>query len=955
MTFLQQTAAYISNHLSGAYDSVLVITPNKRTGIFLKGELEKQLDKPGILPKVITIEDFIEQNSQFAFGEELELNLILYEIFQKHLPIYESFDEFYYWGEMLIRDFNDIDKNLVTAEDLFQLMLDEKEIDKQFQYLLPEQIDIIKKFWRSFSSPDHDRNQQSFIDTWSSLLPIYKEFKDKLASKKMAYKGMAFREVSEQISNLKIEIPFDRILFVGFHILSLSEENIFRFFHKNKTGMFFWDTDKYYLNMPKSQIKNHEAGAFLRKYVKWFPNSIEPSDMKATPPEIHFISCPKTTSQTLAVNKILKERKIEYNERTAVILPQEDVLVPMLQSIASPDQPINITLGYSLKNSTIYALVEYWLGIFKYKSGNKYYYKPFLRLLNNAYVKSLYPDETSEFEAFMVDNNLIYVTDQEVQQFPFLKTFVGIDHNNSSVFIKSVTELIERIYYFYFDQKDQTALKKFEIEVLYQTLQAFYKLNSILDDGKVKVEMDTLKKLIFKYLNKLSVNFAGEPVQGLQVMGLLESRNLDFENVFILNANEGVLPAGISSGSYIPYHLRAGFHLPTYQNNDCMYAYYVYRLLHRAKNVYFLHNNVVDERSKAEPSRYIVQLQLESGMPFKSYHQQIEFKTPETKKIIIPKTDEIIEVLSGYYTKESSKRLSPSSLNTYLDCRLKFYFRYIKNLKEPDTIKDEIDPAIFGNLLHNSLQNLYTYYQEKTGKSIIEETDITILRSLTSEAIKTAINLEFSHPEKIREISLVGDYLVIFNIIEEYVNNIIDIDVKKLPLKVPQMEEDYNFNFDISSEGAVKNVKIGGRVDRLEEDEDQVLVVDYKSGKAETKNSFSSVYDLFDRESTRRKENLFQIFLYSYLLGKDVFKGKKVVPQLLFIRDSYQHNFDSSILHKPSRGVVKKVESVGEYADDFATELTRVLEELFDSTTPFNQTDQDHKCQFCAYKEICNR
>lgn len=952
--FLNKTAQYILQNLHPGMEKILILVPNKRTALFLEKELIKTIPQPFILPRIQTIEEFISQNTDLAEADPLELNLMLYKIFSKHLNIYESFDEFYYWGEMLLRDFNDIDKNLVNARELFQLMEDEKEIEKQFQYLLPEQIEVIQKFWKSFNPPDYTGNQKDFVDTWRVLNHVYSDFREQLLDSGTGYPGMLFREVSEKISSSILDLNYEKILFVGFHILSRSEEKILNYYVKNKKGLFFWDVDLYYLDREKSKIKNHEAGTFLKKYLKNFPNAIEISSFINDPPNVHFIACPKNNGQALTVKEIIEQNKIPFDQKTAIVLPDESMLMPLLQTVSKPEEPINITLGYQLKNTTVSGLIDHWLDIFKYKSGEKYYYKPVIKFLNNAYIKALYPTETEALQDSIQNNNLIYIYEDDVKEHPFLEQFLSLDHTSSLEIIAQIKTLVQKVYYHYFDQENKPGPQIFETEILYQSLQAFIKLESIITETKLVIQPETLKKLLYKYLSSVSVNFSGEPVVGLQVMGLLESRNLDFENVFILNTNEGVLPPPISSGSFIPYHLRYGFNLPTYANNDSMFAYYIYRLLHQSKNVYFIYNNVADETSKAEPSRYIVQLKLESGLPYREYQQKIEFTTPEVLPITIHKNESVQNQLRTYFEEGETNYFTPSALNVYLDCSLKFYFKYIAGIKELNNVSDEIDSSTFGNLLHNTMQNIYVLYVEKNKKSRIEKEDIPILYSLVDAAIQKALTTEFTNPNRPRKVELVGDYYIIFHILQQYAQNILRMDEQTVPKDVPILEEKKTFTIPLSVNGKTEQVRIGGRIDRIDVNKDEVRVLDYKSGKIDEKNSFSSVNELFNRENNKRKEYIFQIFLYSYLLGANDYKGLPVVPELLFIRESYQHDFESGVFIKNNKELVK-VRSMDAFNENFKEELDRLLQEIFDISVPYSQTSQVEKCQYCPYVDICHR
>lgn len=948
MRFLERTALNMKLNHGNDLKDMLILVPNKRTGLFLEKELIAIFPQPFMLPKIQPIEEFINEYSKYAEIDLLELNLKLYRIFNRKLPIYETFDQFYFWGEMLIRDFNDLDKNLVNAKEIFQLMKDEKEIDKQFQYLQPEQIDVIKRFWSSFNPPDYRGNQQTFIDTWNILYPVYDQLGNELRAEQKAYPGMMFKEVAEGVSATKIQIPFSTICTVGFHILSKSEELVFDHLKKNKQGKFFWDVDEYYLSTGNNR-RQHEAGKFLKHYVNRYPNSIEPSNFIESSPEIHFVSCTKNNGQIFSMKNIFENNQIAYDKKTAIVMPDESMLIPVLQAMTRENEPINVTLGYNLKNAGITGIIDSWLDVFKYKKGQKYFYKPIIKLLNNAYIKTIIPEETDRFENYVVQNNLIYIFDDDLTDFPEISNLVRMDSSNTQGALKNIRKLVERIYYHFFDIESKNGTQIFETEVLFQALKAINKLEDAVSQNELSIQPETLKKLLNKYLQSVSVNFSGEPVTGLQIMGLLESRNLDFENVFILNANEGILPASITTGSYIPYHLRLGFGLPTYSNNDSMYAYYIYRLLHQAKNVYFLYNNVSDELSRAEPSRYMVQLELESGLKCNHIQQKIHFTTPQYAPIVVEKTSEIFKELERYYHPEQNSVLTPSALNVYLDCRLKFYFRYIVNLHEPDTLADEIDPATFGNLLHNTMQNIYSLFIERESKDILTTEDMDSLYALLDEAIGHAMKTEFSPANHSRPLELVGDNFIIQQILRQYALNILKLDGQQLPRKVPLMEEKYSFIYKHK-----ENIRLGGRIDRIDELAEVVRVIDYKTGKTENKNEFKDILQLFSRDNKNRKEYIFQIFLYSFLLQQYVYPNKDVIPELLFVRESYQQDFESAVYYKPEK-IKQRVHSMIPFMESFKIELDKLLDDFLDPHIPYSQTDNHKKCENCPYAGICGR
>ena len=699
-SFLQHIAQDLYTRYGSDISELCIVFPNRRASLYFKKYLSELSDKPIWAPDTTTINELMQQISGLTTADHIKLLFELYRIYKQAKKSEESFDDFYFWGEMMLNDFDDIDKYLVNPEDLFKNLKSLKSIQDQFNYLSPEQVEAIKQFWQSFDPEKNSAHQEDFISIWNVLLEIYKQFNKKLGELGIAYEGMIYRAVADKIKgNDVIELPHKKYVFAGFNALNNCEKKFFNYLNNNKLADFYWDYDLSYINN-----KHHEAGLFLRDNINQYkqPESISGKDIFTSLSQnknIEIISVPSDVGQAKVITQKLKENGANTGDspnKTAIVLADEELLVPVLHSVPDSIDKVNITMGYPVNNTPVYSLLEHIIDLQKNaketKNGITFYHKNVVAILNHQYVNSQYSKEATELLQYIKKNNKIVITRNELASCDFFKTiFTKI--NTSPELSEYILNILHNIY---------NALKKsgqentihttsLEKEYIYHIYLSINRLKDVLHEQKIEIKMETYIRLIRKIIRNLRIPFTGEPLSGLQIMGILETRLLDFENLYITSVNEGIFPKTDAALSFIPYNLRRGFGLPTIEHQDAIYAYYFYRLLQRAKNVSIIYNSSSDGLQTGEMSRFLYQLKYESGFDIKEKSLKYDINITQPKEIRIEKSDEILKKLSKFQSSAGeTKYLSPSGLSTYLRCQMQFYFRYVAELRKQDELTEEI-------------------------------------------------------------------------------------------------------------------------------------------------------------------------------------------------------------------------------------------------------------------------
>lgn len=921
-----------------SFEDITIIFPNKRAGLFLAEELSRLIEHPVWMPEIITLSDFILEETGLRKADDLILTIKLYKAYLQVSDSQEKFEDFYFWGNMLLNDFDDIDKYLVEAKALFSNLTALKNLEYSFPFLQPEQVEAIKKFWSTFNPDKYSKEQQEFLKIWDKLYALYSIFKKNLAEEKIAYEGMALRHYLEHIQDTRHKGP---VIFAGFNALNLCEKQIFSHFQDTRQALFYWDYDLYY-----SANEYHEAGKYIRENLRLFPNELGKeyfNNFRHNGKSIEFISVPSTVGQAKVIPELLKEVTPQEYTQTAIVLCDERMLLPVMHSIPDHIGKINITMGYPAQNTSVASLI-YLLGeLRKYlKSGTKgnyYYYKPVIALLNHKLVKDACPEEIDRITDYIHKKNIVYVAGKHLH-FNFLTEAIFSTENQKTIdYILSVLQLLSHSL-----NAKEKEIHPIEKEFIFHILTQLQSLQNTFSEEGIEPEDKLYLQIINKVIHAVTVPFSGEPLEGLQLMGLMETRMLDFKKLIILSANEGVIPKTSTTPSFIPYTLRFGFKLPTPEHQDILFAYYFYRLLQRAKEIHILYTTSMKGMNSGEMSRYLYQIKYESGLPLKESNFQNHISVSDQFLTGIDKTPRVLDRL--YLSGESEEHaLSPSALNTYIDCPLKFYFKYIAGIKEKEEIAEELDHRLLGNIFHECAESLYsTVAREVITPEIIDH--FLHNQQLLDEHIKRSyLNL---YDQQVSQLIDSGSNELILTIIRKYLIQMFRYDRQIAPFRLLSMEKKYSFPIHIDPEGTSRTVYIGGIIDRIDETESAIRIIDYKTGSDTT--TFKSLESLFDGSTPSRNKAAFQTMLYCLMFGKGELQAKPLQPGIYSTKLLFDPDY-TPLLKQDKELII----NFDRYKEEFEALLKQLLEKLFSPQEAFTPTTNEKKCHSCPYVPICRK
>ncbi len=962
--FLAELSEELYQQYKDNLQEVTLVFPNRRAGLFFRKYLAQHIERPVWAPQIMSIDDFVKSMSALQGADQLTLLFILYDAYAKASPKQETFDQFYYWGEMLLGDFDDIDKYMVRAADLFVDLKNQKDIEQQFQYLTAEQIETIKRFWNSFSEKPSS-HQEDFLKIWNILERVYVQFKAQLREEGIGYDGMIFREVAEGIVKDEFVYEGRQVIFAGFNALTKAEEVIIASMLQKAGAAMYWDIDQYYFN-----DENQEAGYFLRRYAKHknlgatFPENI-PDNFGRGDKQVEMVGVPLTVGQTKLLGELLDSVDKNNPERTAIVLPDEQILFPVLHSLPEAFQDINITMGYPLRDTALNGFLEHVLNLQQHiqesKSGKvTLYHAHVVGLLKHPYFLNFHPEQSNAIIKNIESTNTMRLALEDLPSEGLFGKVFQQTKDVEAVF-DYLLEILGWIHLEIKTEEESDRVVMVEREYVYHFYTHLKRLKEIATERQVVLTMPTFLKLFRQIVYGLKLPFSGEPLNGLQVMGVLETRNLDFDNVYILSMNEGNFPPGINQSSFIPFNLRKGYGLPTYEHQDAIYAYSFYRLLQRAKKVVLFYNTESGIKTGGEMSRFLYQLQYEAPIQVQEHVLSNPIKVPAPKPITIAKDERVLSLLDNYCDETSEQHrkrmLTPSAFNTYLDCRLKFYFRYVVRMYEPDSMQEEIDAPTFGNLFHTMMEKFYTSLCNQKESKLIEPQDLsnsTLLYASLEEAF-----MEHYHWQTPEEVHFEGRNLIVRDIILKMGKRILKNDQAYAPFEILRIEgskDAYTLAVPISTEQGEKQVWIKGIIDRVDLKNGVVRVLDYKTGKDDKR--FGNVPSLFDRSNNKRNKAAMQTLMYSLLYAENEADHDHVVtPGLYNVRELFSAGFDVHLMQRDEvikRNTTPLVDARG-LLPEVKVEMRKLLEEVFDPKVPFDQTDNLRICDYCPYAGICHR
>ena len=874
-SFLEHVAADLLNRYGTNLARVAVVFPNKRASLFLNEHLARLAGKPLWSPAYITISDLFRSHSEWKVADPILLVCELHKCFIEATGMDETLDHFYGWGQLLLADFDDLDKNMGPADQVFKNLRDLHELD-DISYLTEEQRQMIKRFFSNFSEDHNSELKQRFLRLWSRIGNIYHLFNERLASQQLCYEGALYRQVVE---NPEIDFRYDTYAFVGFNHLQEVEKTLFKRLEQEGKAIFYQDTEE-------------------------------------LPPEtLTYISAPTENIQARYVSQWLTPERIAAGRKTAIVLCDEKLLQTVIHCLPKEVEKVNVTTGYPLSQTAAATLVSQFfnLQINGFSLKTNAFRRHWLELMNRHPYAKMMPDDYASTH---------YTDNREL-----LHALLGI--------IRHVA-------------KDPSPKDQLATESLFRVYTVLNRLTDLVDSGVLKVDIITLQRLVTQVIQSTTIPFHGEPAEGIQIMGVLETRNLDFDHVLMLSCNEGNMPRGVNDTSFIPYSIRKAYGLTTVDHKVAIYEHYFHRLLQRAKDVTLVYNNATNDGQTGEMSRFMLQQMVEREKPIRYLTLQAGQLTAPRRPQAIIKTDEVMKVLKDRFSKEKGG-ISPTAISAYLRCQLRFFYHYVGNLIEPDDNEEDlIDNRIFGNIFHKAAQTLYEQLKELTGNHITALAIDDLLKSeveieqKVDEAFMSEL-FKINDPQR-KMPALDGLQIINREVIIKYIRQLLEADRKLAPFSILGLEMPVKMPLDWTI--------VRGFIDRLdcvtnpETGEDIIRVIDYKTG-AKKQKDLPDVAAIFDPANVKDHSDYYlQAFLYSHIVRQK--NHLPVSPALLFIQHAGSDNFDPTL--KLGKEPVRDIATV---SDEFMTLLTEKMSEIFCQDLAFSPTEDQDRCSSCPYQMLC--
>ena len=957
-SFLKLVAADLYKHTEGNLAHTAVVFPNKRAGLFFNEYLAQESDSPIWSPAYVSISELFRSLSPWEVGDPVKLVCELYKIFRRETQSTETLDDFYFWGEMLISDFDDADKNRVDTDKLFSNLQDLRNIMDDYTFIDDEQEEAIRQFFQNFSIERRTALKERFISLWDVLGNIYKGFRESLASQNIAYEGMMYRHVIEHLDVDKL--PYEKYVFVGFNVLNKVEHTLFTQLKDAGKAVFYWDYDEFYMKENRQAV-THEAGEFIRRNLRDFPSPLSGELFKnlSKPKEVHYIASSTENAQARYLPQWIRNNLTTPEKETAVVLCNEALLQPVLHSLPAEVKHVNITMGFPLSQTPVYsfliALLELHTHGFNFKSG-RYTFQSVVTLLKHPYTRQL-TGQAELLEKELTRNNRFYPLPGELGKDEFLtRLFTPLSGNlNLCIRLSETLQQVAGIYQANTSGTEDTdAFNQLYRESLFKAYTTINRFRTLIEEDELTVQSETFRRLLVKILSTTNIPFHGEPAIGMQVMGVLETRNLDFRHLVLLSVNEGQLPKSGGDSSFIPYNLRKAFGMTTIEHKIAVYAYYFYRLLQRAERITLIYNTSSDGLNRGEWSRFMLQFLIEWPHPITRQFLEAGQSPQGTSSITVEKTPDVMRRMQSLFDVRANPKakFSPSALNYYLDCPLKFYYRYVAGLSAPDEVSAEIDSATFGSIFHYAAEHIYKDLTTH-GKVINKEALETLLRNEVKlqDYVDTAFKKLFFNVPQNEKPEYNGVQLINSAVIARYLKQLLQNDLRYAPFTFIASEMEVDEPIDIQTPKGVIKSRIGGIIDRMDSKDGTLRIVDYKTGgDADTPPHVESLF-IPDK---KRSNYVFQTFLYAAIMCRKQ-PTMKIAPALLYIHRAATETYSPVIQMGESRKPKEAVEDFSKYEKEYRERLQGLLEEIFNPEKSFTQTEIIEKCTYCDFKALCKR
>lgn len=976
-TFLQYVAKdIIAKHGGENLADIAVVFPNKRAALFLNSALFEEAGHAVWSPSYITISDLFRRHSDLKVPDQIELIFRLYREYVKLTGSDEPLDHFFSWGQLMLADFDDLDKNLVEADKLF-INLEAWQEMRDFSFLSDQQRKSLETF---FGKVETDTVlQKKFNDIWKNLGPLYHAFRDSLRKDGLAYEGMLYRDVVEHKVS---DFHYKHYIFVGFNLLQKVEQRFFRQMREAGIAEFYWDYDTYFLT------GQHEAGRYIRRYLDKLPNELGPGHASAgidtdavynnltKPKDITYISAPTEDIQARYVTTWLRGLGdvVKTNPRSvAIVLCDESLLQNVVHCLPETVRDVNITTGYPLAATSAATLVGVLLALRLQglnKDGKTYRLSFVNQVLRHPYAKYISEEVPELYEQLNAHKTFFPTAGQltEGRCTELVRLFDTQDLKEAGskelnvTLLQWVADILQSVGIGSRDVEDPLMH-----ESVFRMFTVINRLKELFSQMDVETTPVLLQRLLSQLINATSVPFHGEPAVGIQIMGVLETRNLDFEHVLLLSCNEGNIPKGINDASFIPHSLRKGYEMTTVENKVAIYSYYFHSLLQRAADATLTFNNATDDGRQGEMSRFMLQYLVESGQTIKRLTMQAGQSVSTVSRVPIEKDEAVQKKLADI------ESLSPSAINRYLRCQLMFYYNTVCGLSDNyDDADQEIDNIIFGDIFHRTAQLIYEDLSGQNHRRLITADDIE--RLVNKEKYKIDAYLDQAFREILFKVERPdfhprynGLQLLNRNVLRLYILRLLRLDKANTPFSIVALEQSFFDDVSFEANGAEHTLSVGGQVDRLDRIGEQLRVIDYKTGKPLTSTA-PTLDEIFDTAyvDTKHTSYYLQTFLYASVIRKNkkaiaaVNPGNRpVAPALLFIREAGKDGYDPVLKMKDAnqegkrKATYSKVDDIDKIYPDFIGHLKNLLSEIFDPAKPFTPTEYKDRCSTCIYKNIC--
>lgn len=940
--FLKEVAEDLVAKFGDDLQYCAIVFNNNRPATYLRKYLADIIKKPFFSPAIYTIQEFFagsvkERAADFYLQFFTLLKVYNQLLEEEGLPQMKS-SQFFPLAKIMLSDFAQLDNDLVDADKLYQEMEDVAEINLEFDYLSKEQYEFLAQFWQSYSEGKHKKQQALFIKMWRRMPKLYHRFHEELKAQNYITNGQVYRHLANtDLAGLDFIKSFDsgQLIFVGFNALTRAEAKVFTQLQEAGKALFYFDTDCYYV-----EDELQEAGLFLRKNLNQLGlKNVFENLGNSFRSEKHFVDVYKVqgqSAQAKILNQVIDLAEVQNEEigTTAIILADESLLMPALQTIDDAID-LNVTMGFALASSTVFGLADLWLTTqLELKENDQVTYQTLEAFVTHP-LTGLTSKMKQNVQTALLKENVVNIERARLQKQGgiFEKFYQKVEHPDNLV-----NELLGVMRYLLLRLSTQQTLKKIDADLFVKTIEELTRLNDTLKQFVKEEEFHFVVQLIQKSLQGVAVPLSGDPLKGVQLMGLLESRNLNFDKVVFLGFNEGVIPKTSMGNSFIPDSIRRAYGLPVLENLDAISSYMVYRLLQRAKHINFIYNSLTDESNTGEVSRILKQLEYESGFEFKYASLNLPVSTEQQEEVVIDKKDPSIQAaLQRYLRKE--KVLSPSALTMYISNPIDFFFRYIAEIKEPEEVTAVIEANQIGSILHKVMEYCY---EKEINKEVTAEI-IKLKRKGIKNMVAKAFNYVMTNKEE-GPLEYSGMQKVILAIVEAYADIILNKDEEDSPFTILSLEEKISTELEFELNGKMEQIKLFGFIDRIDERNGVTRIIDYKTGS--DKLTFSEIEKVFDTDGKHINKALIQTLIYTYAYEKQ--SGKSGVEPNLFVVKTMG---DGNVYFRSRKSTLAEA-YLEEIKPLFLLQLQNKVAELFDLSIPFRASEVPDNYVYSIYKTL---